>query len=300
MVKNDFFLSFKESFLIFLKGLFMGFCDIIPGISGGTIALITGIYERFMAALKNLNILWIIPFLFYFKNKKNKAIFKKEFFRMDPFFLITLAFGIFFAILIGSKIIPYFLDNYTAYIYCFFFGLIFTSSIYLIFKNKFNFKSLFFLMFGILIGFLITGINELQTNNNLYILFIAGFFAVFAMLLPGVSGSFLLLIFGQYNYMLNALNNFLDYLIDIFIFILGMAMGLIFGSKFIALLLKNFYNYTLFFLIGLMVGSLRLPFIKISTNFIGIFQIPLFIIFGIIGSIFIFMLFYFEKKYKNN
>ncbi len=278
----------------------MGFCDIIPGISGGTIALITGIYERFMAALKNLNILWIIPFLFYFKNKKNKAIFKKEFFRMDPFFLITLAFGIFFAILIGSKIIPYFLDNYTAYIYCFFFGLIFTSSIYLIFKNKFNFKSLFFLMFGILIGFLITGINELQTNNNLYILFIAGFFAVFAMLLPGVSGSFLLLIFGQYNYMLNALNNFLDYLIDIFIFILGMAMGLIFGSKFIALLLKNFYNYTLFFLIGLMVGSLRLPFIKISTNFIGIFQIPLFIIFGIIGSIFIFMLFYFEKKYKNN
>jgi putative membrane protein len=298
-------INLNESIINFLKGLFMGFSDIIPGVSGGTIALITGVYSRFMKALKNINLFWIIPFLLSFKNKKNQEIAKKEFFRMDPYFMIPLGVGIIFAILIGSMIIPYLMDNYTIYTYSFFFGLILASAIYLICKNiiykqenknNMNYLSIIFLLIGISVGFFITGLEEIFSNNNLLMLLIAGFFAVFAMLLPGISGSFLLLILGQYKYILNALHNFWNYYLDLVVFIFGMVMGLIIGSRIIFALLKKYYNITLFFLIGLMLGALRLPFNEISFNSLDIVQLFFVFLVLISAMLFVFIINIFEFK----
>lgn len=228
----------KEYPPIFFKGLLMGFADIIPGVSGGTIALITGIYERLITAIKNLG----------FDLKK-----------IDFNLFIPLGLGIIIAFLIGAEILPHLLEQYPAYVFAFFFGLI-AASIKIVHK-KIKRKTVIELLWGsaaLFIAYEVVGLEYFQTEPTYWFIFIAGFIAICAMLLPGVSGSFMLLMMGQYRFMLEALRDLKwGY---IFVFIAGAVVSLLSVSRVLSYLLKNYKSQTMAFLTGLMLGALRLPF----------------------------------------
>jgi len=228
----------------FFKGMLMGICDIIPGVSGGTIAFILGIYERLINAIKNINI--------KFYNKENLR-------KMDLKFLIPLGLGIVVAFGVGSRIVPYLLDNYPAYTFAFFFGLI-LGSIKLIHKKskRLNLRRILAGVLMFLFAFWIAGLKTLTANHSYGIVFFSGILAISAMLLPGISGSFILLLLGQYKFMLEALKNFkVLYIVS---FLIGAIIGLLGFSRLLSYLLKKYHSVTMWALIGLMLGALRVPF----------------------------------------
>ncbi len=273
-------MQIRESIKIFLKGLLMGGADIIPGVSGGTMALITGIYERLINGIKGLTD-FIKP-LFKGKIKQSFNSLKK----IDFALFIPLGIGIIIAFGIGSLIIPHLLDNYTAYIYAFFFGLI-LASVKLVYKRieKSNFLDKSFGLLGFVIAFLIVGLTALTTTPSYWWIFICGAIAITAMLLPGVSGSFMLLMLGQYKFMLEALRGLkFSYIAS---FLVGAIISLVISSRVLAYLLKKHHSKTMWFLVGLMIGALRLPFEKIvysgmEWSFLSGFLVALFLIIGIV------------------
>lgn len=258
----------------------MGGADIIPGVSGGTMALITGIYQRLIHGIKGLTD-FIKP-LFKGKIKKSCSSLKK----IDFALFIPLLLGIVIAFGIGSMIIPHLLDNYTAFIYAFFFGLI-LASVKLVYKRieKSNWLEKSFGLIGFVIAFLIVGLTALTTSPSYWFIFICGAIAITAMLLPGVSGSFMLLMLGQYKFMLEALRGLkLGYILS---FLVGAIISLVISSRILAYLLKKHHSKTMWFLVGLMIGALRLPFEKIvysgmEWSFISGFLVALFLIIGIV------------------
>ncbi len=280
--------NFKEMILIFLRGLFMGSADIVPGVSGGTIALITGIYERLIYAISKIKFSFLKPLLKAdFSGFKDKLIDE-----IDFELFIPLGFGIGIAFITLAKIISYLLDAYTAYTFSFFLGLILASAYILYTKlDGLNLKLIIITAIGIILSYIFVGLNPIATNHSLIVIFISGLIAICAMILPGISGSFLLLLLGQYQYMLNALNtrNFLE----IIVFCIGALIGILGFSKILNYLLEKYESATMAFLIGIMVGTLRLPIMKITTTVQGSW-IPC-IILAVIAFILIFVL---EKKFK--
>lgn len=266
----------KENLKIFLKGLLMGGADIIPGVSGGTMALITGIYERLILAINRLTD-FIKPLARGRVKDSAKALKQIDFGLFIPLGLgIAIAFGL------GSLIITYLLENYTSYLYAFFFGLILASA-KLIYKRieKSNFIDKSFGLTGFIIAFIIVGLTTIETTPSYWFIFVCGMIAITAMLLPGISGSFMLLMLGQYKFMLEALKGLrLGYIAS---FIAGAIISLIISSRILAYLLKKHRPKTMWFLAGLMTGALRLPLEKIvysgmewnvvSGSLVGIFLI---------------------------
>ena len=281
-------LNLKEIFFIFLRGLFMGSADIIPGVSGGTIALITGIYERLIYAISSIRFSFLKPLL-----KGDISDFKAKLIEEIDFELfIPLFLGIGIAFITLAKVISYLLDTQTAYTFSFFLGLILASAYILYTKlDDFNFKLIIITLIGIVLSYIFVGLNPIATNHSLIVIFISGLIAICAMILPGISGSFLLLLLGQYQYMLNALNSM--NIIEILVFCIGAVIGILGFSKILNYLLENYESATMAFLIGIMVGTLRLPLSQISTNIHGSW-LPC-IILAIIGFALIFVL---EKKFK--
>jgi putative membrane protein len=232
----------------------MGISDLIPGISGGTIALITGVYNDFITSLNNLNI----------KNIKSifnsDIIFQLKKHKFD--FLIFLALGIISSILIFSKIISNLLTNYPQEISSFFFGLILASIPFILKGTKiFTLNNLAFLIGSILITSYLLGLNNINGEISLIYIFICGFFCSCAMILPGISGAYILLIFSSYDFILEKLNTFLaDFNFDDFVwigvFILGILTGVLTFSRFVKYLLQNHKNKTILSLSGLIIGSL--------------------------------------------
>ena len=232
----------------------MGISDLIPGISGGTIALITGVYNDFITSLNNLNI----------KNIKSifnsDIIFQIKKHKFD--FLIFLALGIISSILIFSKIISNLLINYPQEINSFFFGLILASIPFILKGTKiFTLNNLAFLIGSILITSYLLGLNNINGEISLIYIFICGFFCSCAMILPGISGAYILLIFSSYDFILEKLNTFLaDFNFDDFVwigvFILGILTGVLTFSRFVKYLLQNHKNKTILSLSGLIIGSL--------------------------------------------
>jgi len=269
----------------YFQGIAVGLSNIVPGVSGGTIAFILGVYERFINSLKNLNILFLIYFIqgIFSKKKLRKA--KREFLKFDPLFLTIFGSGILTAIFAGIFIMPFLLDNYSVNTFGFFFGLIIYSVAKLVIDNKkdINPINIFLLLLGFLGGFVLTGFETLVNTHSLLILFVTGIIGISSMLLPGLSGSFMLLVLGQYRYIIDMVKNFQNHLLEIFIFILGMLFGVVSFSKSISYLLKNQYAKTLFFLIGLMLGTLRMLTNNIIENLISI---QVLIIFTLIGFFF--------------
>lgn len=278
----------KNFLAIFLRGLFMGTADTMPGVSGGTIALITGIYERLIHSISKINFEFVKPLLKGHLHE-SKTILKKE---VDFELFIPLLLGIGIAILSMSRLMQFLLTNYITYTYAFFSGLILASA-YIVYTeiDGFSVKNFIFGIIGFVFAFIFVGLNPIQANHSLLIIFFSGFVAICAMILPGISGAFVLLLLGQYEYMINALNKFS--INEIITFVVGAGLGILSFSRILDYLLKNHESITMSFLVGLMLGTLRMPYQKISIadNSAIIFSVLLGIIaFGIVMLM--------EKKFR--
>jgi len=285
------FNKLKKPLLIFLRGIFMGSADIIPGVSGGTIALITGIYERLVHGIGKIKFSFLKPLF-----KGNLSEFKETLLdEIDFQLFIPLLLGIAIAMLTLSKVIVFLLHDFTAFTFAFFLGLILASSYVLYTKvTHFTIKTFIFSIIGFILAFIFVDLNPIAANHTLPIIFFSGMIAICAMILPGISGSFILLLLGQYDYMLTALNNMS--LREIIVFCIGALIGILGFSKLLDYLLQHHEEITMSFLIGIMVGTLRLPVNEIITN-IGFSPIEVIscIALAVIGFVIIILL---EMKFK--
>ncbi|MEQ8239796.1 MAG: DUF368 domain-containing protein [Cyclobacteriaceae bacterium] len=232
--------------LLLLKGMAMGGADVIPGVSGGTIALITGIYEELIASIKSVDFK-LLKLLFTFQ--------LREFWSgINGSFLLTVFGGIAVSIFSLAKLITYLMEYEAIPLWSFFFGLILVSAYYVMPENK-EIKSWIALVVGVVVAYLITSLSQAQTPEAYWFIFLSGAIAICAMILPGISGSFILLILGKYEFVLNAVKSF-DFGV-IAVFGLGCLIGLLSFAKFIDWLLRNHKNVTLSVLAGFMLGSLN-------------------------------------------
>jgi putative membrane protein len=277
----------KEPLIIFIKGLFMGTADIVPGVSGGTIALITGIYERLVHAISSVDLRFISHFI-----KRDFDGAKKSIRNIDFQLFIPLLIGIGLAIILMSRVMDYFLQNFEAPTYAFFFGLILASAVLLYPKIEgLSIKILLFSVAGFLVGFFFTGLATLQIGHSLPIIFISGMIAICAMILPGISGAFILLLLNQYEYMLSVLKDF--QFLEIFIFIIGALIGILAFSRVLDRVLRKYKSFTLAFLIGLMLGALRLLYENVESSIDSIWPV---VISGIFGFFIILVLIELRKR----
>lgn len=238
----------------------MGIADIIPGISGGTIALITGIYERLVHSISKIDFKFVGYFL---KGDFDEA--KKNICEIDFKLFVPLVSGIGLAFLFMSNIIYFLLQNVTALTYAFFFGLIAASAV-LLYKRGHctSAKNISFSIIGFIFAFLFAGFGALQIGHSLPVLFISGTLAICAMILPGISGAFILLFLNQYEHMLFVLKN-LQFL-EMFTFCFGALAGILCFSRVLDYALRKYENVIMSFLIGLMLGALRLPYREIVST----------------------------------
>lgn len=271
--------NFKEALSLFVRGVLMGSADIVPGVSGGTIALITGIYAHLIESISKIKFGFLKPLL-----KGDLGGFWDAFLEEIDFkFFIPLVLGIGVAFLTFAKVVTYCMEVHTALTYSFFLGLILASAVILFKKiDKINFKHVLFAVLGLILTYIFVSLNPIAANHSLPVIFVSGMIAICAMILPGISGSFLLLLLGQYEHMLNAIHqlNFTE----IIVFVIGALIGILGFSKILNFLLKNYEEITMAFLIGVMLGSLKVPAVEIvnsvSMNISGI--IPCIVI-AIIG-----------------
>ncbi|WP_339886110.1 DUF368 domain-containing protein [Polaribacter vadi] len=239
----------KDYLVIGLKGMAMGAADVVPGVSGGTIAFISGIYEELLGSISNVN-------LGLFKTLKKDG-FKAAWKQLNGNFLLALFIGIFISIVSLAKAIKYLLENEPILLWSFFFGLVLASIIYIAKQiTKWNFISIIIMVLGAFLAYYITTLNPLvsESSSSLYILF-AGAIAICAMILPGISGSFILVLLGAYKPILDAVTN-RDFK-TIIIFMTGAVVGLLAFSKVLKWLFVNYKNYTLAVLTGFIIGSLN-------------------------------------------
>ncbi|UAM98627.1 DUF368 domain-containing protein [Polaribacter litorisediminis] len=239
----------KDYVIIGFKGMAMGAADVVPGVSGGTIAFISGIYEELLGSISNVN-------LGLFKTLKKEG-FKAAWKQLNGNFLLSLFLGIFISIISLAKAIKYLLENEPILLWSFFFGLVLASIIYIAKQiSKWNFIAVIILILGAFLAYYITTLNPLVSENSssLYIL-LAGAIAICAMILPGISGSFILVLLGAYKPVLDAVND-KDFK-TILTFMVGAVVGLLSFSKVLKWLFANYKNYTLAVLTGFIIGSLN-------------------------------------------
>jgi putative membrane protein len=250
-----------EYAIIYIKGLLMGICDIIPGVSGGTMALITGIYERLVKAIGNIG-----PSPVRYLVKKDLDSAWSEFEKFDPVFLVVLVAGIGTSFLAMSRIILVLLNDYAVQTFSFFFGLIVASAVVLfliIEEDSRDIRAALFLAVGAIVGFILAGLNPASLGHSLPVLFFSGMAALCAMILPGISGSYIMLVLGQYEYMLNVIKSLS--LIEIVAYAAGGLIGVLLFSRLLKYLLKTHHTAMIAFLTGLMLGSARLLFDKVTV-----------------------------------
>ena len=238
----------KNYISLFFKGIGMGAANVVPGVSGGTIALITGIFEQLINAIKSFNL------------KALKLILKGDFkafaLHVDLKFLLVLFLGIAISILSLAKLFGYLLEYQPVYIYATFFGLI-LASIFFVGRTieKWNFSVIVSLLVGTVIAVLITFLKPASENSSLLYLVICGIVAACSMILPGISGSFVLLLMGNYKLvMIDAVNDL--NLIILIPVILGAAIGLILFSNVLSWVFKKYKTLTIALLTGFILGSI--------------------------------------------
>lgn len=261
-----------RAFKTFYKGTFIGIAQAMPGISGGSIALVVGIYERMIFAIKSINFKFV-PYLFMsILNRRYLKKAKDNFLSIDFPFILPLLAGAGLAFLGTIAVIRPILDKYPAHIYSFFFGLILASAgvIYSRIGGS-NSKSISFGLVGFLFAFIFVGLGENLLSHSNPIIFLSGLIATCAMILPGVSGAFILLFLGQYRYMINALLSIEAHWIEVGAFTFGALLSLFLVSRPLSYALKKYRAPTMFFLTGLMTGALRLPYEKVigAPAFLG-------------------------------
>lgn len=240
--------SLKEYVLVTLKGMGMGAADVVPGVSGGTIAFITGIYRELIDSIKSVNFVTL------------KLLFTGKFTRfwaeVNGNFLTALIFGIGISVLSLAKGLEYLLIHHPILIWSFFFGLIIASAIYVARDiSTWKIGTVLGLAAGTVTAYFITVITPAEANSSYWFVFLSGSIAICAMILPGISGSFILVLLGMYKFILGAISSF--NLPIIAVFLLGAAIGIILFSNLLSWLLKRFYNITIAVLAGFMIGSLN-------------------------------------------
>lgn len=239
----------KDYLVIGLKGMAMGAADVVPGVSGGTIAFISGIYQELLTSISNVN-------LNLFKTLKSEGL-KAAWNQLNGSFLVALFSGVFISILSLAKGIKYLLENEPILLWSFFFGLVLASIIYIAKQiTKWNGVTIIILLFGALLAYYITTLNPLVTSGSSYgFIFLAGAIAICAMILPGISGSFILVLLGAYKPVLEAVNN-RDFK-TVLIFMGGAVVGLLAFSRVLKWLFNYYKNSTLAVLTGFIIGSLN-------------------------------------------
>ncbi|MCK6608499.1 MAG: DUF368 domain-containing protein [Flavobacterium sp.] len=306
---------FPDYLIITLKGLAMGAADVVPGVSGGTIAFISGIYQELIDSINNVN----LSVLKTLKKDGLKAAWKQ----VNGSFLLALLTGIGISILTFSKVITHLLETQPILVWSFFFGLI-IASITLIWKEITRWKlvDILFLLIGITVSYYITIARPVSSPDSYWYLFLSGFIAIIAMILPGISGAFILLLMGSYETVIGTINTFreglttanseilVSALLKLGVFALGCIIGLKSFSKVLHWMFEHHKNTTLTLLVGFMVGSLNkvwpwkqvletrinshgevVPYIDKSIlpqNFNGEPQITMAIILAILGFVLIF------------
>jgi putative membrane protein len=230
-------------------GFLMGICEIIPGVSGGTMAFILGFYEEFIGSLKVLGDREFIRATTHLRIKEMFSI-------LNWRFLLVLAIGMFIAIFSLAGLLGHLLENYATYIWSFFFGLV-LASVFIVSRRIDKWRPSLIIAFIIatIVSFLLVGLVPSQTPDTWWFYILAGAVAICAMILPGVSGSFLLVIMGKYESVLNAVRT-LDFGIIILVGI-GAVLGLVTFAQVVNWLFKNYHNATIAVLTGLILGSLR-------------------------------------------
>ena len=227
----------------------MGAADVVPGVSGGTIALIMGIYQSLIDAIRSFDMTWLKSVL----TLDIKTAIQRPHFA----FIIPLMIGILLAVIIFTRVIPLptLIKTHPELVYGLFFGLIVASIVVLLIESRVRtFSAILFVLFGITFGFFVFNLVPAETPTDAWFIFISGAIAICAMILPGISGSFLLLMMKKYAYILNAIGHF--QLSVIVPFALGAAFGLIIFSRVLSYFLHHFYQYTLALIIGLLIASL--------------------------------------------
>lgn len=232
----------------FITGFAMGSADIVPGVSGGTIAFIAGIYEELIHTIKIVSSEGV---------KKLIKFDVKGLLNLIPYkFLVPLGAGILTAIFTFARFLEFALTHYPIYVWSFFFGLI-IASIFLVRKKieKWNSQLYLALVIASIAAYVIVGAVPVETPATILAFFLSGIIAITAMILPGISGSFLLLIMGKYQQILGAVTDFN------FVILAAVAAGAVIGlglfSQLLSYLFKHYHNLMIASLTGLMIGSLR-------------------------------------------
>jgi putative membrane protein len=238
----------REYIFLFLKGIAMGAADVVPGVSGGTIAFISGIYERLLNAIRSVNGI-ALKLLFLGRIKELWQ-------HIDGTFLVVLFAGVGTSIIGLSKLILYLLANHPEILWSFFFGLIIASAL-LVSKSvkQWNAAVIVALIIGAGIAYWVTIAVPVETSNELWFIFLSGAIAICAMILPGISGSFILLLLSKYEYIIRSLTE-LNFKV-IIAFALGCITGLVSFSRVLHWLLKRYHDLAVALLMGFMLGSLN-------------------------------------------
>lgn len=260
---------------VYLKGFCMGAADSVPGISGGTIALITGIYERLVSAIAAADP-GVVVHLARPHDPDARAAVRRTLVEMDLPFLLVLGAGIVTALVSITRVMLVAYRGYPAVTYAFFFGLIAASAVVLYRHVVLDTPGrIGAVVAGFLIAFVVSGASTNGVSPTLPAIFLLGALAISAMVLPGISGAFILLLFGQYAYMTDALHDFVDALaalatggefavvldtaVTVVTFVAGALVGLLTVARVVDRALDRYREATLAFLVSLMVGALRYP-----------------------------------------
>ena len=240
--------SFKDYAIISLKGMAMGAADVVPGVSGGTIAFISGIYEELIDSINKVN----LKSLKLLRDEGLKAFWKE----VNANFLLALLIGIGISVVSFAKLIRHLLENQPVLIWSFFFGLVLASIIYVAKKiSRWYVGTVVMLIAGCLIAYFITTLSPQEAVVTYPFVFLSGALAICAMILPGISGSFILLLLGMYKPVLDAIH-FKDFGL-IAVLMAGAVVGLLSFSRLLKWLFDHYENLTLAVLTGFIIGSLN-------------------------------------------
>lgn len=245
----------KDYLLVSLKGACMGAADVIPGVSGGTIAFIMGIYDEFVASIARID------------TEAVKMLFSgriREFWKhINGNFLLAIVLGIGVSVVTLAGLMQMLLSDFPIQTWAFFFGLIVASSIFILRGiSGWKMREGIFLVFGIVLGITICTLSPTQTPEGLWFIFLSGAIAICAMILPGISGSFILLILGKYQYIMSCISDLVagvDFgrnLLIMGVFLIGAVVGILGFSKLLHWLLARWHKETLIILAGFIIGSL--------------------------------------------
>ena len=247
--------KFKDYLMIGVKGACMGAADVIPGVSGGTIAFITGIYDEFVGSIARVDAEAVRLLL--------KGKIRNFWNHINGWFLLSVLAGIGVSVVSLAGLMQMFLNDYPIQTWAFFFGLIVASSIFILRGiSGWKVREVVLVVLGIALGVTVCTLSPTQTPDALWFIFLSGALAICAMILPGISGSFILLILGKYEYIMGAITglvsgeNFTGNLLIIGVFLAGAVIGILGFSKFLHWLLARWNKETLIVLAGFIIGSL--------------------------------------------